>query len=184
MVYVFYKSFSMWKYSLLFSILFFELFLECLSFTQYVDLNQPITLRTDAAGITTMSFIQDGPASYHYYVAFADGGLRAYLEDYSSYSNFTTYSVVTKVVGSPFAYTHYLADGSAYYFQTYIITTLSNSLELANYLYEKSTPILRLVLNETILAFKSTALPTNSSVNLAPFNVVICSDTIFLSCYS
>lgn len=148
---------------------------------QYVELNQTIALRKDSSGITAMSFIQDGPASYHYYVAFSDGALRAYLEDYSSHYHFTSYSGVSKIVGFSFLFAHSLSDGSSYYYETYIIATLSSDCrELANYVYGNSTPIRRLLMNSTILAFKTAPLPTNSSAILSPFNVVVCRESIFL----
>ena len=131
-----YKLFSMWKSSLLSCVLFFQLFLCCWNFTQYVDLSQPITIRKDATSIMTIAFIQDGPNQFHFYAAFSDGAFRAYLEDYSAYCNFTTYSVISKVAGSSFVFAHLLSNGSNYNYETYIVTALSvDGYELTNYVY-------------------------------------------------
>ena len=174
----------MWKSSLLNLVLLFQLFLYCWNFTQYVDLRQPITLRKDAASIITIQFIQDGPTSYHFYAAFSDGGFRAYLEDYSSYCNFTSDSVISEIVGSSFLFTHALSNGNNYYYETYIITALSiDGYELNNYVYGNEAPIIKLLFGETILGFKTIALPTNSSANIGAFNVIVCTDTIFFHRY-
>lgn len=126
----------MWKGSLLSCVIFLQLFTYSWNLTQYVDLGQPITLRKDVTNIMTISFIQDGPNSYHFYAAFSDGGFRAYLEDYSSYWNFTTYTVVSKVVGSSFGFAHSLSNGSNYNYETYVVTALSiDGHELTNYVY-------------------------------------------------
>ena len=62
-----------------------------------VDLNQPILLRSDAVKITTAAYIKDSPSTSHFYVAFEDSQIRAYVEDYSSFLSLNSNSKLTKI---------------------------------------------------------------------------------------
>ncbi len=90
-----------------------------------VDLNQPILLRSDAVNITTGAYIKDSPSTSHFYVAFENGQIRAYVEDYSSFLGLNSNARLSKIKGFNTKCSLTLSDSSIIDIDTYLVSTLS-----------------------------------------------------------
>ena len=90
-----------------------------------VDLNQPILLRSDAVNITTAAYIKDSPSTSHFYVAFEDSQIRAYVEDYSSFLGLNSNARLSKIKGFNTKFSLTLSDSSIIDIDTYLVSTLS-----------------------------------------------------------
>jgi hypothetical protein len=87
-----------------------------------VNLNQPITLRSDSVNITTAAYINDGPTTSHFYVAFEDSQLRAYVEDFSSFLEFDSNTKISKIK----SFRTQFSISNLINVNTYLVSTLSD----------------------------------------------------------